>query len=155
MLYRRAGTQSVTLTKHRYICYNKENNLRKQKRSNNKMSQMPEASSVERSAEEEKRGTIVGTIDQILDADADEAEDRVSNNPNITAFKGWEEEAVTNARLDAMNNRMYVVLKDILGENSGLDNDKVKIIANNYVSSKLTREIAASTNHQALEAQFK
>jgi len=119
------------------------------------MSQMPEFSSVERSAEEDKRATVTDTIDRVLIDDADAAEKRVSSNPNVTAFKGWEERAIPMARLDAMNDRMITILKDLLGDSQFINEDGLKQIAGNYVSRSLSRQLEQGDNRRSLESQFK
>ena len=115
------------------------------------MDKTPEVSSIEGSAEKETQGIVFDTIDRILVAGADEAEKKVSTNPNVTAFSGWENEAVPGARLDAMNNGMYSILKEILGESSDFDEDKVKKAAEDYVAKMVSRQQETNAN----ELQFK
>jgi hypothetical protein len=114
------------------------------------MNQTPETNPIDNSIEKETQSNPIDVIDNILVTSADEAEEKASTNPNVTAFNGWEE-TIPGVRREAMNKGAYSILKDILGESPDFSEDKVRQAAEDYVTKMVIRKDAAANTN---ESQF-
>lgn len=120
----------------------------------------PEASPEVQEAEASKEKALRDTIGVQLDSDADEAEARVRNNPNIAAFGPDSlQDSVNQYRSKAMDDRAEKIVVSLFGDvvdGMNLTEEQKKTIVKTAAYNLVSQHINTKPNpvRDSLETQF-